>query len=69
MKTYQAFVSLLALLVAGTVAGCSGTSAKSPDVTDAIRSSLDQSGLKDVSITEDRDRAESLGGHVDRGWR
>ena len=66
MKTYQAFVSSLALLVAGTVAGCSGTSAKSPDVTDAIRSSLDQSGLKDVSIAEDRDKGVvTLGGHVD----
>ena len=66
MKTYQAFVSLLALLAAGTVAGCSGTSAKSPDVSDAIRSSLDQSGLKDVSIAEDRDKGVvTLGGHVD----
>ena len=66
MKTFQSFAGLLALIVAGTVAGCSGTSAKSPDVSDAIRSSLDQSGLKDVSIVEDRDKGVvTLGGHVE----
>lgn len=37
----------------------------SPDVTDGIRASLDQAGLKDVSVSEDRDKGVvTLGGHV-----
>lgn len=65
MKTLKLSVNLLVLLVAGTVAGCSGTSAKSPDVSDSIRASLDQTGLKEVSISQDRDKGVvTLGGHV-----
>jgi osmotically-inducible protein OsmY len=66
MKAFKSFAGLFALLVAATVAGCSGTSVKSPDVSDSIRSSLDQAGLKDVSISQDRDNGVvTLGGHVD----
>jgi osmotically-inducible protein OsmY len=55
---------MLALLGAGTLAGCSGTAA-SPDVSDSIRKSLDQAGLKDVSVSQDRDKGVvTLGGHV-----
>jgi hyperosmotically inducible protein len=45
------------VLVSGLVlaGGCSNES-KSPDVTNSIRSSLDQAGLKDVSVSEDRDK-------------
>ena len=43
----------LSLLCATFVAACS-TTAKSPDVADNIRKSLDQSGLKDVSVSQDR---------------
>jgi hyperosmotically inducible periplasmic protein len=46
---------LLSLLCATFVAACS-TNAKSPDVADSIRKSLDQSGLKDVSVSQDRDK-------------
>ena len=46
---------LLSLLCATLVAACS-TNAKSPDVADTIRKSLDQSGLKDVSVSQDRDK-------------
>jgi len=46
------------------LAGCS-SNGKSPDVTGTIRSSLDQSGLKDVSVSQDRDKGVvTLGGHV-----
>ena len=45
----------LSLLCATFVAACS-TTAKSPDVADTIRKSLDQSGLKDVSVSQDRDK-------------
>jgi osmotically-inducible protein OsmY len=45
--------------------GCHGTAGKSPDVSDSIRKSLDQAGLKDVSVSQDRDKGiVTLGGHV-----
>ncbi len=38
---------------------------QSPDVSDSIRQSLDQAGLKDVSVSQDRDKGiVSLDGHV-----
>jgi hyperosmotically inducible periplasmic protein len=65
MKTLKPGLSLLALLVAGALAGCSNTSTKAADVSGAIRTSLDQAGLKDVSVTQDRDKSVvTLGGHV-----
>jgi hyperosmotically inducible protein len=57
--------AILALLALGSLAGCSGTVAKSPDVSDNIRKSLDQAGFKDVSISQDRDKGiVTLGGQV-----
>jgi len=44
---------LLSFLCATFLAACS-TTAKSPEVADTIRQSLDQSGLKDVSVSQDR---------------
>lgn len=45
-------------------AGCSSEN-KSPDVTANIRSGLDQVGLKDVSVSQDRDKGVvTLGGTV-----
>ena len=62
MKTLRLLLTLLTLSIA--VAGCSGTT-KSPDVSDSIRKSLDQAGLKDVSVSQDRDKGVvTLGGHV-----
>jgi hyperosmotically inducible periplasmic protein len=56
---------MLTLLALGILAGCSGTTAKSPDVADGIRKSLDQAGLKDVSVSQDRDKGiVTLGGQV-----
>jgi osmotically-inducible protein OsmY len=64
MKTARLLVTLLTLLIVGTLLGCSSTT-KSPDVSDSIRKSLDQAGLKDVSVTQDRDKGVvTLGGHV-----
>jgi osmotically-inducible protein OsmY len=48
-------VTFLTLLIVGTLLGCSSTP-QSPDVTDGIRKSLDQAGLKDVSVRQDRDK-------------
>ena len=47
-----------------SLVGCSGAR-QSPDVSDSIRKSLDQAGLKDVSVSQDRDKGVvTLGGHV-----
>jgi osmotically-inducible protein OsmY len=44
---------------------CLGTARQAPDVSDSIRKSLDQAGLKDVSVNQDRDKGVvTLGGHV-----
>jgi osmotically-inducible protein OsmY len=65
MKTLKPYLSLLALLAVGTLAGCSTESTKAADVSGSIRTSLDQAGLKDVSVTQDRDKSVvTLGGHV-----
>src|ERR1700690_1559182 len=65
MKSTKLFFTSLTLLAAGIMAGCSTTAAKSPDVSDSIRKSLDQAGLKNVSVSEDRDRGiVTLGGQV-----
>ena len=67
MKTFKTCLSLLALVVAGTLVGCSTTSTKTADVSGNIRTSLDQAGFKDVSVTQDRDKGiVTLGGHVAR---
>src|ERR1039457_1247004 len=66
MKTIKlCCLGLLALLVIGTLVGCEKTSTLSPDVSDSVRKSLDQAGLKDVSVSQDRDKGVvTLGGHV-----
>ncbi len=65
MKTIKLYLSLLALLGVGTLAGCSTDSTKAADVSGSIRTSLEQAGLKDVSVTQDRDKSVvTLGGHV-----
>jgi osmotically-inducible protein OsmY len=52
------------LVFAGLLAACA-TSAKSADVSDGLRKSLDQSGLKDVAVSQDRDKGVvTLTGHV-----
>jgi hyperosmotically inducible protein len=65
MKTLMLFFTLLTLLAIGATLGCSGPSAKSPDVSDNIRNSLDQAGFKNVSVNQDRDKGVvTLGGNV-----
>jgi hyperosmotically inducible protein len=64
MKTTKLFLAFLALLALGSTLGCSA-SAKSPDVSDSIRKSLDQAGLKSVSVSQDLDKGiVTLGGQV-----
>ncbi len=65
MKTLKTCSFLLAVVVAGALVGCSSTSTKSANVSGSIRTSLDQAGLKDVSVSQDRDKGVvTLGGHV-----
>jgi hyperosmotically inducible periplasmic protein len=46
----------LPLLLITTLSACTSAEKKSPDVSGSIRSSLDQAGLKDVSVKEERDK-------------
>jgi hyperosmotically inducible periplasmic protein len=65
MKVFKPCLSLLAMAVIGTLAGCSTKSTRSADVAGGIRTSLDQAGLKNVSVSDDRDKGVvTLGGHV-----
>jgi len=56
---------LMAVVVLGTLVGCSTTSAKAADVSESIRISLDRAGLKTVSVSQGGDKdVVILGGHV-----
>lgn len=65
MKLLATCLASLALLVAGTMVGCSSTASKSPEVSENIRKSLDQANLKNVSVSQDRDKGVvTLAGRV-----
>jgi osmotically-inducible protein OsmY len=65
MKMFKPCLSVLAVAVIGTLAGCATRTTRAADVSGGIRTSLDQAGLKDVSVTQDRDKGVvTLGGHV-----
>lgn len=64
MRQLTSYISLFTLLAVGTLAGCSAQP-KSPDVSDSIRKSLDQAGLKDVKVSQDREKGVvTLDGNV-----
>jgi len=57
--------SLIAAFIAAVLVGCAPAPPKAPDVADSIRKSLENANLKDVSVTQDRDKGVvTLGGHV-----
>jgi len=65
MKTLKSYLPLLAVVAMGTLAGCSTSSIRSADVSGGVRTSLDQAGLKSVSVTDDHDKGVvTLAGHV-----
>lgn len=56
--------AVLSLMAAGAFTGCSSPT-KSPEVDGTIRHALDNAGMKDVSVAQDRDKGVvTLGGHV-----
>ncbi len=62
---FKPCLSLLAAVLVGTLVGCSATSTKTAAVSDSIRTALDQAGLKDVSVVQDRVKGlVILSGHV-----
>jgi osmotically-inducible protein OsmY len=62
MKTLRLSAAIVALLAVGIMVGCQQIT-KSPDVAGGIRKSLDQAGLKDVTVSQDRDKGiVTLGG-------
>jgi hyperosmotically inducible periplasmic protein len=68
MKMITVPMAVGAALAFCALAGCARESTKSPDVSSAVRQSLDQAGLKDVSVDQDRDKGVvTLGGHVASG--
>ena len=56
MQSLKLLNSMMALLMAVCLSACSNSPSKSPDVADNIRKSLDQANLKDVSVSQDRDK-------------
>jgi hyperosmotically inducible protein len=65
MTTLKLFAASLTLFAICTLVACTGASPKSPDVSDDIRKALDQAGLKNVSVSQDRDKGiVTLGGQV-----
>jgi hyperosmotically inducible protein len=65
MRTFKPCLTLLAVVAVGSLVGCSTMSTKAPDISDSLRASLDQAGLKDVSASQDRDKGVvTLSGHV-----
>ena len=56
MQNLRFAAGIFALAAAGCLSSCSDTKSKSPDVTASIQHSLETAGLKDVSVSEDRDK-------------
>jgi hyperosmotically inducible protein len=58
-------VVLLTMFAVGMTVGCSRFSAQSPEVSNSIHRALNQAGLKDVSVSQSRDKGVvTLGGQV-----
>ena len=73
MKTLQPYFSKLAVglalglavVLVGTLSGCSNFN-KAADVAGSVRTSMEEAGLKSVTVTQDRDKGVvTLGGHVE----
>ena len=56
MTSLKSVSIFLIVFVISVASGCTNHSTKAPDVTASIRQALDQAGLKDVSVSQDRDK-------------
>ena len=56
MKSKMLSGALFTMFAFGAIAGCSSTPTQSVAVADTIGQSLKQAGLKDVSVSQDRDK-------------
>lgn len=56
MRKLRLSFAMFALIAFGAMAGCFGTSTKSPEVADNIRKSFDEAGYKNISVSQDRDK-------------
>jgi hyperosmotically inducible protein len=65
MKIAHLLVAAVVVFALVPINACKEFGDKSPDVVDAVRKSLDQQGLKDVTVSQDRDKGiVTLGGQV-----
>jgi len=65
MKSVRIGLTVAALMVLLSLSACTRASEKSPEVADSIRKSLDQAGLKNVSVSQDREKGVvTLSGNV-----
>jgi osmotically-inducible protein OsmY len=65
MKVFKMIIAASALVSLAAIGGCSSGATKSPEVTDSIRRDLNQENLRDVSVSQDRDKGVvTLAGHV-----
>jgi hyperosmotically inducible periplasmic protein len=56
MRIHKIIAGFILLATSVSLSACSDARTKSPDLSDSIRRSLDQAGLKDVSVSQDRDK-------------
>jgi hypothetical protein len=59
MRVLKLTAAIVALAAIGSLYACSDAPSKSPDVSASVRRSLDQAGLHDVKVSQDRERASS----------
>jgi hyperosmotically inducible periplasmic protein len=57
MKSLNSISSVLVALTIGLTLACADRPPKAPDVASDIRHSLDQAGLNDVTVSQDRDKS------------
>ena len=55
MKSFRSLLTLVPVFLVFSYTGCDNQT-KSPDVTDNVKHALEQSGYKDVSVSQDRDK-------------
>jgi hyperosmotically inducible periplasmic protein len=65
MNRFTTHAAWFVLVAAAALTGCASSPTKSADVSQSVRKSLDEAGLKDVTVSQDRDKGiVTLGGNV-----